>query len=100
MALGALKVTQINISDRGIEPVMVSGAEQAVTDVRVLARLLAAVSGAAQLGTSPNCDPRIPAIQAYLQRELDGKLIPLIQQHKAALIQAGIDPDMLKALEG
>ncbi len=100
LSLNSLRVTQVTISDRGIEPVMVSGAEETITGVRQLIALIAAAEGSATLGAEPGCDPRIQAIQTYLQRELNGQLAPLIRQHRTALIQAGLDPQMLHALEG
>ncbi len=100
LSLNSLRVTQVTISDRGIEPVMVSGVEETITGVRQLIALIAAAEGSATLGAEPGCDPRIQAIQTYLQRELNGQLAPLIRQHRTALIQAGLDPQMLHALEG
>ena len=100
LSLNSLRVTSVTISDRGIEPVMVSGAEETITGVRQLIALIAAAEGSATLGAEPGCDPRIQAIQNYLQRELNGQLAPLIRQHRTALIDAGLDPGMLQALEG
>ncbi len=100
LSLNSLRVTQVTISDRGIEPVMVSGVEETITGVRQLIALIAAAEGSSTLGAEPGCDPRIQAIQTYLQRELNGQLAPLIRQHRTALIQAGLDPQMLHALEG
>ena len=99
LSLNSLRVTSVTISERGIEPVMVSGAEEAITGVRRLIALIAAAAGSSILGAPPGCDPRIPEIQNYLQQELNGQLAPLIAQHRTALIQAGIDPQMLLALE-
>ncbi len=100
LSLNSLRVTSVTISDRGIEPVMVSGAEETITGVRQLIALIAAAEGSSTLGAEPGCDPRIQAIQNYLQRELNGQLAPLIRQHRTALIDAGLDPGMLQALEG
>lgn len=100
LSLNSLKVTQITLSDRGIEPVMVSGAEETLTGVGQLIALIASAEGVSSMGNSADCDPRITEIQNYLQKQLNGQLVPLIRQHRTALLRAGIDPQVLEALEG
>lgn len=100
LSLNSLRVTQVTISDRGIEPVMVSGAEETLTGVGQLVALITAAGGVSSMGNAADCDPRITEIQNYLQKQLNGQLVPLIRQHKTALLRAGIDPHVLEALEG
>jgi hypothetical protein len=90
----------LTISDRGIEPVMVTGAEETLSGFKALLTLLSTAQGVTAFGTSIDCDPRIKGFQDYLQQQLHGQLIPLIHQHRTALIKAGIDPHVLDALEG
>ncbi len=100
LSLSSLRVMQITISERGIEPVMVSGAEETITGVRQLIGLLATAQGVSSLGAAPNCDPRIAEIQAYVRRRFHGELGPMIRQNRDALIRAGINPEIIRALEG
>jgi hypothetical protein len=99
LALETLKVTDVMITDRGIEPTMVTGAEQTLNGIGQLVAIITSAQGVASLGARPDCDPRIDGIQQMLQKQLHGQLIPLIRQHRTALIQAGIDPKLLSALE-
>lgn len=100
LSMNSLRVTEITISDRGIEPVMVTGAEETLTGVAQLISLISNAQGVAEMGKEPGCDPRIPEVQAYLQRQLHGQLVPLIRQNRPALLRAGLDPHVLDALEG
>jgi hypothetical protein len=97
--LNSLRVTSLTISDRGIEPVMISGAEEAIMGFRQLLGLISSAQAVASLGAGPNCDPRIDEVQAYLRRQFRGELAPLVRQHRPALLQAGVDPAILRALE-
>ena len=99
LSMNSLRVMQVTISDRGIEPVMVTGAEETLTGVGQLIALIASAQGVSSMA-QPDCDPRIPEIQAYLQKQLNGQLVPLIRQHRPALLRAGIDPQVLNAVEG
>jgi hypothetical protein len=100
LAMSTLKVTNVRFTDRGIEPTMVTGAEETLTGIGQLVGLIASAAGASSLGRGPDCDPRIESIQQILQKQLHGQLVPLIRQHRTALIKAGIDPKLLEALEG
>lgn len=99
LSLASVRVTQVKISDRGIEPVMVTGAEKTISEVSQLVALIASAEGVSSLGREPDCDPRIAEVQTFLQKKLNGQLGPLIRQHRTALIRAGIDPKVLQALE-
>ncbi len=100
LAMTALKITNVRITDQGIQPTMVSGAEETLSGIGQLVGLITAAQGAGSLGGAPDCDPRIEGIQKWLQQQLNGQLLPLIRLHRPELIQAGIDPALLKALEG
>jgi hypothetical protein len=99
LAMTALRITNVRISDHGIESTMVSGAEETLTGVGQLVALITSAQGVGSLGLAPDCDPRIQAIQEMIQKQLNGQLLPLIRLHRPELIQAGIDPELLKALE-
>lgn len=100
LSLKSLRVKSLTISDRGIEPIMVSGVEETATGVLQLIGLISNAAGVVSLGAGPDCDPRIEEIQAYLKKQFRGDLAPLVRQHRAALLEAGIDLSLLKALEG
>lgn len=98
--MNSLRVTTLTISDRGIEPVMVSGVEETITGIQQLIGLISNATAVASLGAGPDCDPRIEEVQAYLKRQFRGDLAPLVRQHRTELLEAGIDLSILKALEG
>lgn len=100
LSLASVRVTSVKISDRGIEPVMVTGAEKTISEVGQLVALIASAEGVSSFGREPDCDPRIAEVQSFLQQKLNGQLVPLIRQHRTALIRAGIDPQVLEALGG
>ena len=97
--MGALRIVNVRISDQGIEPTMVTGAEETLSGLGQLVGLITSAQGAGSLGLAPDCDPRIESIQKWLQQQLNGQLLPLIRLHRGELIQAGIDPALLRALE-
>ncbi len=98
-SMSSLRVLQIVISDRGIEPTMVSGAEETITGIRQLIGLISTAQGVSSLGAPPNCDPRIAEIQSYVRRKFRGELAPLVRQNREVLLRAGINPEIISALE-
>lgn len=100
---GVVRVTggRITLSPRGLESIFDTPAETEVIQVTAVIAWLGGVMATGNAATGIICPPgtRVQFIQDMISERVRPQLTAMIREHRAEFLRAGIDPQILNALD-